>query len=110
MPPTRPESELVTCVLRDALHPVDRDNVRRIVSATGFFRPDEIDVAVELVDTRFEKGDASGYFFVFAEVADEVWLVSFMGYDLGFFDNTENRVEPVGENPFELKVLPMSSE
>lgn len=52
----------------------------------------------------------SGQFVGVREVADEVWLVSFMDYDLGFFDNTENRVEPVGENPFELKVLPMSSE
>lgn len=43
------------------------------------------------------------------EVADAVWLVSFMDYDLGFFDNHENRVEPVGQNPFAPKVLPMSS-
>ena len=34
------------------------------------------------------------------EIADSVWLVSFMQYDLGFFDNAENRVEPVGVNPF----------
>jgi transposase InsO family protein len=44
------------------------------------------------------------------EVADQVWLVSFMEYDLGFFDQDENRVEPVGHNPFAPKVLPMSSE
>lgn len=44
------------------------------------------------------------------EIADEVWLVSFMDYDLGFFDQDENRVEPVGENPFGPKVLPMSLE
>lgn len=44
------------------------------------------------------------------EMADEVGLVSFMEYDLGFFDKTVNRVEPVGVNPFALKVLPMSSE
>jgi transposase InsO family protein len=44
------------------------------------------------------------------EVADRIWLVSFMDYDLGFFDEEENRVEPVGENPFAPKVLPMSSE
>jgi transposase InsO family protein len=44
------------------------------------------------------------------EVADEVWLVSFMHYDLGFFDQTEDRVEPVGENPFAPKVLPMCPE
>ena len=44
------------------------------------------------------------------EVADQVWLVSFMIYDLGFFDQNENRVEPMGQNPFAPKVLPMSSE
>jgi putative transposase len=45
-----------------------------------------------------------------SEIADEVWLVSFMAFDIGFFDSTENRVEPMGENPFAPKVLPMSSE
>lgn len=45
-----------------------------------------------------------------SEVAEDVWLVSFMDFDLGFFNNTENRVEPMGENPFAPKVLPMSSE
>lgn len=44
------------------------------------------------------------------EVADKIWLVSFMTYDLGFFDEDENRVEPVGHNPFAPKMLPMSSE
>ena len=44
------------------------------------------------------------------EVAEKIWLVSFMDYDLGFFDQTENRVEPVGVNPFAPKVLPMSPE
>ena len=38
------------------------------------------------------------------EIADEIWLVSFMDYDLGFFDQENNRVEPVGENPFALKL------
>ena len=28
------------------------------------------------------------------EVADQIWLVSFMHYDLGFFDKEEGRVEP----------------
>lgn len=44
------------------------------------------------------------------EIADQIWLVSFMEYDLGFFDREENRVQPVGENPFAPKVLPMSPE
>ena len=43
------------------------------------------------------------------QVADQVWLVSFMHYDLGFFDNECCRVE-AAENPFGVKVLPMSPE
>jgi D-alanine-D-alanine ligase len=41
--------------------------VREIVESTGFFHLPEIDVAVELVEERLRRGDASGYFFVFAE-------------------------------------------
>jgi putative transposase len=42
------------------------------------------------------------------EVGDKIWLVSFMDYDLGYFDEDTCRVEPI-ENPFGPKVLPMSS-
>lgn len=42
------------------------------------------------------------------EVEDQIWLVSFVEYDIGFFDENENRVEPA-PNPFSSKVLPMSS-
>jgi putative transposase len=41
------------------------------------------------------------------EVSDKIWLVSFMYYDLGFFDEEAGRVE-CAENPFGAKVLPMS--
>jgi putative transposase len=41
------------------------------------------------------------------QVSDKIWLVSFMHYDLGFFDDETCRLEPVA-NPFEAKVLPMS--
>jgi putative transposase len=41
------------------------------------------------------------------EVSDKIWLVSFMKYDLGFFDQEVGRVTSV-ENPFDAKVLPMS--
>jgi transposase InsO family protein len=42
------------------------------------------------------------------EVDDEIWLVSFMDYDLGFFDKEKGRVEPA-LNPFGPdKVLTMS--
>jgi putative transposase len=41
------------------------------------------------------------------EVDHQIWLVSFMQYDLGFFDQDEGRVEP-GPNPFAPdKVLTM---
>ena len=50
----------------------------------------------------------AGQYVGIAELDDDIWLVSFMDYDLGFFDNDVDRVEPVGENPFALKVLPMS--
>jgi len=43
------------------------------------------------------------------EVADKIWLVSFMDYDLGFFDHETGRLSSV-DNPFAAKVLPMSPE
>jgi hypothetical protein len=44
------------------------------------------------------------------EVADQIWMVSFMHYDLGFFDNEKGRVEPA-RNPFTPeKVSTMSPE
>ncbi|HXH97749.1 MAG TPA: hypothetical protein VNH40_11115 [Gaiellaceae bacterium] len=36
---------------------------------------------------------------VVREVEDQIWLVSFLDYDLGFFDQDEGRIEP-GPNPF----------
>ena len=41
------------------------------------------------------------------EEADKIWLVSFLDFDLGFFDEDEGRVEPA-PNPFTPKVLTMS--
>jgi putative transposase len=43
------------------------------------------------------------------QVSDRVWLVTFMQYDLGYFDDETCRLEPI-ENPFGPKVLPMSPE
>jgi hypothetical protein len=42
------------------------------------------------------------------EIEPRIWLVSFMQYDIGFFDQDANRVEPA-TNPFAEKLLPMSS-
>jgi putative transposase len=43
------------------------------------------------------------------QIEDRIWLVSFMDYDLGYFDDETCRLEPLA-NPFGPKVLPMSSE
>jgi hypothetical protein len=41
------------------------------------------------------------------EVQDDIWLLSFMDYDLGYFDRETRVLEPL-ENPFGPKALPMS--
>ena len=43
------------------------------------------------------------------QVAERIWLVTFMHYDLGYFDDETCRLEPI-DNPFGRKVLPMCSE
>lgn len=42
------------------------------------------------------------------ETEEGIWLVSFMQFDLGYFDEDSCREEPL-DNPFKEKVLPMSS-
>ncbi len=41
------------------------------------------------------------------QVDDNLWLASFMHYDLGYFDDETCRLEPI-DNPFGPKLLPMS--
>jgi putative transposase len=43
------------------------------------------------------------------QVGERIWLVTFMRYDLGYFDDETCRLEPI-ENPFAPKLLPMSPE
>lgn len=49
----------------------DAEAIRRIVNSSALFRPAEVDVAVELLETRLAKGLASGYEFIFAEQKTE---------------------------------------
>ncbi|UCG71828.1 MAG: transposase family protein, partial [Chromatiales bacterium] len=52
----------------------------------------------------------SGQLVGIREVDDQVWQVSFLAYDLGYFDKEQDRVEP-GPNPFAPdKVLTMCPE
>ncbi len=41
------------------------------------------------------------------EVDDGVWLVSFMPYDLGYFDLEQKTPQPL-DNPFGTRLSPMS--
>jgi putative transposase len=43
------------------------------------------------------------------QTEDHLWLVSFMDYDLGYFDDETCRLEPI-DNPFGSNLLPMSPE
>jgi putative transposase len=43
------------------------------------------------------------------QVGERIWLVTFMQYDVGYFDDEVGRLEPIA-NPFGPKVLPMCSE
>jgi D-alanine-D-alanine ligase len=54
-------------VFRCDPRPDDANRIREIVASTGVFSPVEIDVAVELLVDRLEKGPPSGYHFLFAE-------------------------------------------
>ena len=52
---------------RQELRESDRSAIRELAQATGFFHADEVEIAVELVDERLNKGAASGYEFLLAE-------------------------------------------
>ena len=56
---------------RESVKKEDIEIIREIVSSTGFFSEDEINIAAELVEERYLKGEASGYFFLFAEIDGE---------------------------------------
>jgi GNAT superfamily N-acetyltransferase len=53
---------------RTVPHKSDVARVKEIIESTGFFYDHETEVAIELVVERLEFGEASEYFFVFAEV------------------------------------------
>jgi hypothetical protein len=53
--------------------------------------------------------DSAAAFIKTPQVSDRVWLVTFMHYDGGCFDDEMCRLEPI-DNPFGPKVLPMCPE
>ena len=62
----------VKCSCRTDVRESDPAAIRAIVESTGFFSSAEVDVAVELAEERLARGEASGYHFLFAEIAGRV--------------------------------------
>ncbi len=65
---------------REDVLPEDAAVVRRLAEGAGMFTPDEVEIAVELVDERLAKGLASGYRFLFAEDSGVVQGYSAYGH------------------------------
>ena len=62
-----PRNKLHGLTFRRDICSEDIERVRKLVAITGFFSPEEVEVAVELVEERLAKGEASGYHFMVAE-------------------------------------------
>jgi ribosomal protein S18 acetylase RimI-like enzyme len=58
------------CTPRQQTRASDRLEVARVLRATGFFREEEVEIAVELVGERLARGAASGYEFLFVDRPD----------------------------------------
>lgn len=54
-------------IFREEVRTSDKDQIHQLVQASGFFSPEELHIAVELVEERLSNGTESGYFFLFAE-------------------------------------------
>jgi ribosomal protein S18 acetylase RimI-like enzyme len=65
-------------IFREQLRTTDADAVGDLVTATGFFRPAEVDIAVELVQETLARGAGTGYQFLFAD--DDMRAGALAGY------------------------------
>jgi len=62
------KQEFKTKGFRKTVVPSDIMNVTQILKSTGFFKPHEIEVAVELLEERMKNGEGCGYKFCFLEI------------------------------------------
>jgi ribosomal protein S18 acetylase RimI-like enzyme len=65
--------------LRKEVLGTDIETVREMVEGTGFFNEEEVGIAAELVMERLEKGEDSGYEFLFLETDGKVCAYSCYG-------------------------------
>jgi len=62
------KQEYRTKGFRKMVVPSDIMSVTQILKSTGFFKPYEIDVAIELIEDRLKNGEGCGYQFYFLEI------------------------------------------
>jgi ribosomal protein S18 acetylase RimI-like enzyme len=72
-----PNTPAPRITFRDTPRPADSAAIRGIVASTGFFHDYEVDVAVELIDERLNRGLISEYHFIFADDADTGGLIGY---------------------------------
>ncbi|MFP5289056.1 MAG: GNAT family N-acetyltransferase [Thermoanaerobaculia bacterium] len=58
--------------IRRSLESADREPLEKLIQETRFFNPEEVEVALELIDDRLSQGEASHYRFLVAEEDGEV--------------------------------------
>ena len=88
---------------RDSVKESDIEAVREIIKSSNFFNQEEIDMAVELVQDRVEKGEKSTYQFLFVEQDNKTVAYSCYGriagtyasYDL-YWMGVENQLRGKG--------------
>ena len=73
-----------------------------VVGAETAFEPTSWTMDLNRRLAQHNAGQAVGI----TEVHDEIWLVSFMDYDLGYFDLETRVLEPL-DNPFGPRLSPM---
>jgi len=59
-------------ILRSQIYPTDIKALQKIITDSGFFTDEEVDIAVELLELGYKKGDDSGYLFYIAEQNSQV--------------------------------------
>ena len=64
---------------RTTVEPEDPKRIRDMVTSTGFFHEEEIEIAEDLARQRLEEGLESGYEFIFAEINGKTVAYSCFG-------------------------------
>ncbi len=75
--------------VRRELRATDRSSIERLLTATGFFNPEELAVAMELVDDRLIEGQESHYRFLVAEHRSRVAGYACWGPILGTAESAD---------------------